>query len=297
MGRAEVLFAACAVAVALLAGTACAIASADPADTSAGESTNETTSGDERQSANEPTVDDANTYSGDNDKTGGEDTTGGEEESGGDRADDDNADDSGAPDGRNGRTANKMPSKLPEAPPVDILPLPEELPPLPLEPPLPPADLPPGEPDAVDVTMVGPGASQSARNESPAIKLPAIIAPPALPGHILGTSITARGISRPPVTSPSRGSGEPLPSPRQPTTGLRGLPVTSAGLSGPGQTAYRTGYNKDGLPRVRWLEMAAGALPGIGGMIVMTAAGVCLGYRQATAAQRLQAYGVDRFLT
>ena len=42
--------------------------------------------------------------------------------------------------------------------------------------------------------------------------------------------------------------------------------------------------------------MAAGALPGVGGIVVMTAAGVCLGYRQAIAAQRLQAHGVDRFL-
>ena len=72
--------------------------------------------------------------------------------------------------------------------------------------------------------------------------------------------------------------------------------MTSASLSSPGLTANRAGYNKDGLPRVRLPGLAARALPGLSGIIVMTAAGVCLGHRQATAANRLRAHGVDRFL-
>ncbi len=278
MGRAEVLFAACAVAVALLAGTACAIASADPTDTPAGESSNESSAGDD-QPANESTVDDANTYSGDNDRTGGE------EEPSDAPVEEEKADDSGASDSREGRTANKMPSKLPEAPPFDIIPLPEELPPLPLEPPV--------EIDAIDVTMLGPGASSSGGNESPAMKLPAIIAPPAPPVHILGTSITVRGTSRPALTSSSRGPGEPSPPPRQPTTDLREPPITP-GIGA--LTAGRAGNTKENMPRVRLPGLAASALPGLSGIIVMTAAGVCLGHRQATAANRLRAHGVDRFL-
>jgi hypothetical protein len=284
MGRAEVLFAACAVAVALLAGTACAIASAEPADSSASENT--TSSDDEQPS---PPPDDASPFIGDNDRTGGEDTTtggseGAGEESGDDKAAEDKPSDS-APDNRAGRPANKMPSKLPEAPPADVIPLPDELPPLPLEPP---------ELDAVDVTMVGPGASPSEGNDFSVMKMPVIIAPPAPPGHILGTSITARGTSRPALTAPSRGSAEP-PAPRQPTPGLREPPITSAGVSVP-QTANRIGVTREGLPRVRLAETAAGALPGLGGIIVMTAAGVCLGHRQATAANQLRAHGLDRFL-
>jgi hypothetical protein len=299
MGRAGVLFGACAIAVGLLAGTAGAIASADPADSSAGESASASTSDDD-QSANQQPIDNANTY-GDNDRSGGEETTaGGGEESGGEESagkdDAPVADDSGLPDDRDGRTANRMPSKLPLAPPANLGPLPEELPPLPLEPPLPPADVPPSDPDVVDVTMLGPGASPSEGNDSPAMKLPAIVAPPAPPVHILGTSITARWTLRPAITSPSRGAGEPSPPPRLPTTGLREPPITSAGVSFPGQTANRIGLTKEGLPRVRLLEMVAGALPGIGGMIVMTAAGVCLGHRQATAANQLRAHGLDHFL-
>jgi hypothetical protein len=43
-------------------------------------------------------------------------------------------------------------------------------------------------------------------------------------------------------------------------------------------------------------ELAAGALPGVAGMLIMTACGVCLGYRQAMAGQMLRTQGTDRFL-
>ena len=213
MGRAEMLFAAGAIALAILAGAADAIASADPGDTPAGESADAGASDADQpkdMSVDQSTDDNAETYTGDNDRTAGEESGGGEDNAGGDadRGDEDSVDeDSGNGDNRDGRTANRVPMWLPEVP-ADLGPLPDELPPLPLEPPLPPVDLPPGEPDVVDVTMLGPGASPSEGNESPAMKLPAIIAPPAPPVHILGTSITARGTSRPALTSPSRGPGE-----------------------------------------------------------------------------------------
>jgi hypothetical protein len=43
-------------------------------------------------------------------------------------------------------------------------------------------------------------------------------------------------------------------------------------------------------------EMAAAALPGMAGMVIMTASGILLGYRQAKMAQLLRPEGVDRFL-
>ena len=294
MGRAEMLFAAGAIALAILAGAADAIASADPGDTPAGESADAGASDADQpkdMSVDQSTDDNAETYTGDNDRTAGEESGGGEDNAGGDA--DLVDEDSGNGDNRDGRTANRVPMWLPEVP-ADLGPLPDELPPLPLEPPLPPADLPPGEPDVVDVTMVGPGASPSEGNDSPVMKMPVIIAPPAPSGYILGTSITARGTLRPALTPPSRGPAE-QPALRQPTTGLREPPITSAGVSIP-QTANRIGVTKEGLPRVRLAETVAGALPGIGGIIVMTAAGVCLGHRQATAANQLRAHGLDRFL-
>ena len=301
MGRADGLFAACAIAVALLAGAAGAVASADPADGPAGESTNASASDDDQ--SKDPSVDqsadgDAETYSGENDRDSGGEPLGDPGAQGsGDEHDGDDVpvdEDSGNGDNRDGKTAARVPMRVPELP-AELIPIPEDLPPIPEEPPLPPADLPPVDPEPIDVTMVGPGASIARGNESPVMKLPVIFAPPAPPGHILGASITARGTLRPAFTSPSRAPGDVSPPPRQPTTGLR-EPPTSVGLSGPGQPANRTGYNKDGPPRVRLPEMAAGALPGVGGIIVMTAAGVCLGYRQAMAAHQLRAHGLDRFL-
>ncbi len=199
------------------------------------------------------------------------------------------SDDSGASDSREGRTANKMPSKLPEAPPVDIIPLPEELPPLPLEP--------PGEArcdrrDHGRTRCVAIRGKRIPRDET-AGDHRATRAAGAHPWHV---DHGARHVATARSRRHRAGLAEPLPPPRQPTTELREPPITSAGLSGPGQTANRTGYTKDGLPRVRLPGLAASALPGIGGIIVMTAAGVCLGHRQATAANRLRAHGVDRFL-
>ena len=304
MGRADALFAACAIAVALLAGAAGAVASADPADAPAGEGTNASASDDDQ--SKDPSVDqstdgDAETYSGENDREspGSQDNASGDPgaQGSGDERDGDKEpaeEDSGNGDNRDGKTVNRVPMLIPEVP-AELIPIPEDLPPIPQEPPLPPADLPPVDPEPIDVTMVGPGASIAEGNESPVMKLPVIVAP-APPRHILGASITARGTSRPALTSPSRGPGELSPPPREPTTGLLNPPITSAGLSGPGQPANRIGYNKDGLPRARLPEMAAGALPGVGGIVVMTAAGVCLGYRQAKAAHQLRAPGVDRFL-
>jgi hypothetical protein len=43
-------------------------------------------------------------------------------------------------------------------------------------------------------------------------------------------------------------------------------------------------------------EMTAAALPGIAGMVIMTASGILLGYRRAKMAQMLRPEGVDRFL-
>jgi hypothetical protein len=319
MGRAEVLLAACAIAVALLAGATGAVASADPGDSAASESTSGSSSdaGTEKsaeRSVDQPTDDSVpDTYaSGQNDRTAGDQSgdvggsnAGGAQESGDDHDGDKKPvdDDSGKGNNLDGRTVNRVPLLIPEAPPsADLVPFPEELPRFPEEPVPPPADLPPGVPgelDPVDVTMVGPSASLSDGNGSPVMTMPAVVAPViAPPGHLLGASIAARGTLGSAVTSPSRRAGEPAPPARQPATSeprLREPPTSSSGLSG-GQHTSRTGYVSEGLPRVRLSDMAAGALPGVAGIMVMTSAGVCLGYRQAMAGQQLRAQGVDRFL-
>jgi hypothetical protein len=308
MGRADMHFAACAIAVALLAGAGGAVAAADTGDSAGSESTNNSDSASGTDQSADHT--DASTNAGGaNANTAGDqpgdtaqNTTGGAE--GGEKKPVD--DNSGTDNGPGGRTINRAPTLFPEAPPpVDLAPLPEEVPPPPLAPVLPPIDQPPGEPDVpepVDATTVGVGAVRHGGNEPPVLTVPVIVAPvPAMPGPLLGASIAPRAtFGGPAFTSSSRWAGEPAPPMRQPSTSeplLREPPATNAGLTARGQTSKEAGYSTEYVRSPRLSEMAAGALAGAAGMLIMTASGVCLGYRQAMAGQLLRTQGADdRFL-
>jgi hypothetical protein len=334
MGGAELPLAACAIAVALLAGASSAVAAADDLDSGGTDSSSisDSGSGNDHTDANTygDAHTDANTYGSDADArtpgdqsgdtpdtgdtrdtgdTGDAGDTGNAEERGGEKKPDD--DDSGNND--RDKTINRMPVLIPEAPPpADFAPLPEELPPPPLEPVPPPVDLPPVvpnaplEPDPVDVMSVGSGAGLDG-HEPPVVTVPLIV-PPVLapPGHILGASLAPRATSRVGAVTPASGwAGEPAPSMRQPANSEPRLgeprlgepPSATVGWTGRGQLPNRSGYNNDkNLPHSRLSAIAASALPGVAGMVIMTASGICLGYRQAMAGQQLGTFGADRFL-
>jgi hypothetical protein len=310
MGRAGMHFAACAIAVALLAAAGGAVAAADAGDSAGSESTaNSDSASGTDQSADH--TDTSTNASGANANTAGDqpgdtaqETTGGEE--GGEKKPVD--DDSGTDNGPGDKTIGKVPTLLPEAPPpVDFAPLPEEVPPPPQAPVLPPLDVPPApsEPEPVDA-MDGASAVFHGGSGLPVLTAPVIVAPmPALPGHILGASIAPRAtFGGPAFTSTPRWAGERAPAIRQQSTSepllreplLRESPPTSAGLTARGQTSKEAGYTNEYLRSPRLSEMAAGALPGVAGMLIMTATGICLGYRQAMAGQLLRPQGADRFL-
>jgi hypothetical protein len=291
----------------LLAGASCAVAAADDGDVGVSESPSSSNSdsgadqsGEGTNGSTHASNEDANT-AGDEPGGTGQNDTGGAEESGDEKGGEKNRadDDSGANDDPGDKSISRIPTLLPEAPPiVDLGPIPEELAPLPLEP-MPPVDLPPG-PEPVDVMGVGAGAGLPGDYDPPVLTMPVIIAPPpALPGYILGASIAPRAVSagRAVPTMP-RWGGDSTPLLRHTSTGgplLRELPPTTVGMTARGQASNGTGYKDAGVRRGRLGEMAAGALPGVAGILTMTASGVCLGYRQA-AAQRLLTQGSDRFL-
>ncbi|MDT5327791.1 MAG: hypothetical protein QOF25_4943, partial [Mycobacterium sp.] len=216
MGRADMHFAACAIAVALLAGAGGAVAAADTGDSAVSEST---TNSDSASGTDQSAGANANT-AGDQPGDTAQSTTGGAE--GGEKEPVD--DNSGTDNGPGGRTINRAPALLPEAPPpVDLAPLPDEVPPPPLAPVLPPIDEPPGvpaEPEPVDATTVGASAVLHGGNEPPVLTVPVIVAPvPAMPGPLLGASIAPRAtFGGPAFTSSSRWAGEPAPPIRQPST-------------------------------------------------------------------------------
>jgi hypothetical protein len=318
MGRVDTHLAACAIAVALLTGASSAVSAADTGDSAGSGSTN---SSDSASGTGESADDTAastypgGTYSGganantaaDQPGSTAQEGTGGAAGSGGAEGGEKKPvdDNSGIDNGPGGRTITRAPTLLPEAPPpVDLAPLPEEVPPPPLAPVLPPIDQPPGvpaEPRPVDSTTVGASAVLHGGNALSVLTAPVMVAPvPAMPGPILGASIAPRAtFGGPAFPSSPLWAGGPAPPMRQPSTSerlLREPPATNAGLTARGQTSKEAGYPNEYLRSPRLSEMAAGALPGVAGMLIMTVGGVRLGYRQAMAGQLLRPQGADRFL-
>jgi hypothetical protein len=190
-----------------------------------------------------------------------------------------------------GKTIHRPP------PPVDLAPLPHA----PALGAPPPADLPPNipaspvDPDPID-SVAGERGHRHGGNEPPVLTAPMLVAPAPLPPvHIVGTSIAPRGRAVDPTPQPV---GEPSPRLLRASADgppLRDPTLTSFGVTTPGQIPYRTGYSEYSSRPLG--GRAAEALPGVAGLVIMTASGICLGYRQAKTAQELRTNGVDRFMS
>jgi hypothetical protein len=175
--------------------------------------------------------------------------------------------------GGGGGTAPEVPSGRPASPPQ--MQLPPEL--------MPPAT----EPVAPSEINAAPGVGVAAAElPIPPITLPVIVAPaaglgagggspaapgsPALPG-------TPRGVSADPPAG-----REPLPA------------KVGSNISVP-PASYRVGYT-DYLRSAGLSQVAALAVPGVAGMLVLTGAGGLVGYRQAKAGLAVHTSGTARFV-
>jgi hypothetical protein len=239
----------------------------------------------------------------DNESNGGDAKDSAREEPGDEQIDEKKPDqDPGTSDDPGDKTINKVPLRPEAPPPVELAPLPEA----PLAPALetpPPADIPPiipatpVDPDTVDA-VAGEAGHRPGGNEPPVLTVPFLVAPAPLPPvHILGASIAPRWTSGGrAVDATPRWAGEPSPRLLRASDGrpLHEPSLTNSGLTARGQTPYRTGYGEYSSRPLA--QMAAGALPGLAGLVIMTASGICLGYRQANTAQQLQTAGIGRFL-
>ena len=72
-------------------------------------------------------------------------------------------------------------------------------------------------------------------------------------------------------------------------------PAFSAGSGLTASPAYRAGY-PEYLRAAGLGQVAAVAVPGVSGILLLTGAGGLLGYRQARAARTLRASGTGRFV-
>jgi hypothetical protein len=330
MARARVYLAAGAVAAALvLASGGGAVAAADTTGDSAGSDNTTNSTGDAGNA--EPTNHsvEANTLSsGGNEKAASDPAPNAVESSGGDATKDpaptESSDepvvkkpvgnDPGTHDSPGDKSINRVPLRPEAPPPLDLVPLPQAppanlapLPAAPVPPALetpPPADLPPTipatpvDPDTVDA-IDGEPRHRPGGNEPPVLTLPVLIArAPIPPNQLLGASIASRWTSARSAVAPApRWSGDSSPRLLRASSDQRPLPepwLKNVGLTAREQTPYRSGYAEYSARALA--RTAAGALPGLAGLVMMTACGVCLGYRQAKMAQQLRADGLDRFL-
>jgi hypothetical protein len=169
--------------------------------------------------------------------------------------------------GGGGGGAPELPSGGPAVPPMQ---LPAEL--------MPPATEP--APSVIDVV---PGVGVAAAElPIPAITLPVIVAPAAGLGSGGGSGTAA-------LPAAPRGMTAEPPAGREPLPANVGSNVVVPGAS------YRIGYTNY-LRNAELSQVAALAVPGVAGMLVLTGAGGLVGYRQAKAGHAVHTSGTARFV-
>jgi hypothetical protein len=145
---------------------------------------------------------------------------------------------------------------------------------------LPPELMPPAvEPPVIDV-VPGVGAA-AVELPIPLITLPVIVAPASgLGGGLPGSPalpVAPRGVTA------------------EPPAGREPLPANAGSNVGVPASSYRIGYSEY-LRNAGLSQVAALAVPGVAGMLVLTGAGGLVGYRQAKAGHAVHTSGTARFV-
>lgn len=147
----------------------------------------------------------------------------------------------------------------------------------------PPVEL-PFDPDVLDVV---PGAGLPATGAGAPITLPVLpVVAPAGAGPGVGAP---RAVEAPqaPAAPPRVAAESPPARPAEPVENFLG--------GSPPPAPIRVGYGET-LRTAGTSQLAALALPGVAGIVILTAAGGVVGYRQAKAGQTVRARGTARFM-
>jgi hypothetical protein len=127
------------------------------------------------------------------------------------------------------------------------------------------------------------------------IALPVIVAPPlALPIPRLAPGVGAGGGGGGQGSGPGSGPNAGPKSVAPPRAGREPAPVAGSGnVAVP--ASYRVGY-VEYLRTAGMTQIAAVAVPGVAGIMLLTGAGGLLGYRQAKAGHTVRSGGTARFV-
>lgn len=145
----------------------------------------------------------------------------------------------------------------------------------------------PGEPTPVQV--VG-GHQFPATGEPATVDMPPVIGlPPMIEAPL-------RPVGTPGGTGPAAETGAGgRPAPAKEPNPVRERPPASVGNATEAPASFRVGY-PEYLREAKTGEVAALAVPGVVGLLVLTALGGVVGYRQARAGHLVRAAGTARFL-
>jgi hypothetical protein len=143
-----------------------------------------------------------------------------------------------------------------------------------------------GEPAGPSVVSAAPGLGVAAAELPLApITLPVIVAPVAG----IGGGAAPAAPARPSLPEPPRAVTAEPPAGRKP------LPASVGSNVAVPASSYRTGY-AEYLRTAGMSQVAALAVPGVAGMLVLTGAGGLVGYRQAKAGHAVRTGGAARFV-
>ncbi len=175
---------------------------------------------------------------------------------------------------------------IPEPPPLMQLPVPSL-----------PRVVPPTLPViSVDPVVDGISGLATAAAQLPftTLTLPVIVPPLGAGGAGAGGAGGPGAAPRPGSPSAPRTSGGPQSKSQPPKAGGQNPPAYSAS-NGSVPASYRAGY-RDYLRTAGIGQVAAVAVPGVMGILLLTGAGGLVGYRQARAGRTVRANGTARFI-
>ncbi|CAN3131464.1 hypothetical protein ACNUDN_26525 [Mycobacterium sp. smrl_JER01] len=142
-----------------------------------------------------------------------------------------------------------------------------------------------GEPEVPDVLDTVPGVGISGGGAGAPISVPVVVTAPAIGVAPAPRSATA-----------GAGAGSPGgPRPAGTPPPRRTAPTGAAAEFAAPASVQRIGYG-DYLRAAGLPQIAALALPGLAGLLVLTGAGGFVGYRQAKAGQGIRTSGIGRFM-
>lgn len=146
----------------------------------------------------------------------------------------------------------------------------------------------PGEPTPVQVS--GGGHEPAATDEPPTVQMPPVVGlPPVIEAPLRPVGTPVEG-----APAAEAGAGGRPATAKEPNP-ARERPPASVGNATEAPASFRVGYPQY-LREAKTGEVAALALPGVFGLLALTALGGIVGYRQARAGHLVRAAGTARFL-